>query len=193
MIRKLPRNVFSALLALAATVVFFLWVLDDGDSDAFGPTADEERVPAWYWNNAQFWNFNLDGSLHQDAVAIDVKHFSEEEVTLLREPRVITHGGDDISWHTRAEFGEVREQNDVIELSRDVEIRNDDNSFNIQTERLILIRSKNMAETDAAVTFTHEAGRTDAVGMRAWLRKEKVELLSEVKSTYKPESAPAKP
>ncbi len=186
MIKRLPVNVFSALLTLLATVAFFFWVFKDDEAAGYQPSTREEAAPAWYWTNARFWNFNDEGSLEQEATATGVEHFSEEDVTFLGEPRVVSHLDEGAPWHTRAERGEVRENNDVIELSGKVEIRKADNSLNMRTERLILDRGRELAETDMAVTITGEQGRTDAVGMRAWLKQEKVELLSKVKSVYEP-------
>lgn len=186
MFKKLPLNVFSALLSLTLAVGFFFWAFEEEDSDAPRLFADQEQAPGWYWYNARFWNFDSDGQLEQVATAIDVKHFDEDDRTLLSEPRVTSYTGDDQPWLTRAARGETRRDNEIIELFDNVVIYKDDGSFNLQTEQLMLTRSTEVAQSSVAVALTSENSRTTAVGMRAWLKKEKVELLSKVKTVHEP-------
>ena len=186
MIKKVSANIFSAALALTATVAFFLWVFSD--DDASGVLLDDSGAPSpeWYWQNASFWNFDLEGRLQQEATASDASYFSEEDIIYLTDPRVTTHSGSESPWYTRSERGQVREENDIIELTQDVQIRKGDGEITISTERLVLTRSKDMAETDAPISIIGDTGRTDAVGMRAWLKLEKIELLSKVKTIHEP-------
>jgi lipopolysaccharide export system protein LptC len=186
MIKKLPANIFSATLALIATLAFFFWAFSEDDSSTGLQAGSGAPTPEWYWDNARFWNFDAEGQLQQDATATDARYFSEEDIIYLRDPRVSTHNGKDSTWYTRSDFGEVRQDNDIIELSQNVEIRKASGEITIRTEKLVLIRSEDMAETDAAVSIIGETGRTDAVGMRAWLKQGKVELLSKVKTIHEP-------
>ena len=186
MIKKLSANTFSAALAITATMAFFFWVFNEDDDQATMQADSSTATPEWYWNNARFWSFDDEGRLEQDATATDAKYFSEEDTIYLRDPRISSHSGEDSTWYTRSDFGEVRQDNDIIELSQNVEIRKASGEITIRTERLTLIRSQGMAETDAAISIIGETGRTDAVGLRAWLKEGKVELLSKVKTIHEP-------
>lgn len=184
MIKKMPKNILSALLALTAALGFFFWAFEDDDSSPFELTSNDEEAPTWYWYNAHFWSFSETGSIAQDATAIDVKHYNEEDVTYLSEPRVTSYLNEEDIWYTRAERGEMRDNNQVIELYTDVAIRKAGGSINMRTQKLVLDRDRDMAHTDLPVTITGEGNRTEGVGMQAWLKREKVELLSRVRSTY---------
>jgi lipopolysaccharide export system protein LptC len=186
MIKKLSTNTFSAALAITATIAFFFWVFSEDDGQATMQADSSTATPEWYWDNALFWSFDDEGRLEQDATASDAKYFSKEDTIYLRNPRISTHSGEDSTWYTRSDFAEVRQDNDIVELSQNVEIRKASGEVTIRTERLTLIRSENMAETDVAVSIIGETGSTDAVGMRAWLKEGKVELLSKVNTTHEP-------
>jgi lipopolysaccharide export system protein LptC len=187
MIKKVSANIFSAALALAATVAFFLWVFSDDDASGIQQDNSGAASPEWYWQNASFWNYDLEGRLQQEATASDAKYFGEEDIIYLTDPRITTHSDSESPWYTRSERGQVRHKHDIIELSQDVQIRKGDGEIDIRTERLVLTRSKDMAETDAPISIIGDTGRTDAVGMRAFLKQEKIELLSKVKTIHEPE------
>jgi lipopolysaccharide export system protein LptC len=184
MLKKLPVNVFSAILALTAAVAFLFWLFDEDDAGERLQQASGDLQPEWYWQNARFWNFDTEGQLQQDATATDAKYFSEEDVIYLSDPRVATHSGDDSPWYTRAEFAQIRQNNDLIELLEDVELRKGDGEISIRSQRLLLTRSKNLVETELAVSLISPTSHTDAIGMRAWLKQQKVELLAKVKTIY---------
>lgn len=187
MIKKVSANLFSAVLALTATVAFFLWVFSDDDTAGIELGDSGAASPEWYWQKASFWNYDLEGRLQQEATASDAEYFGEEDIIYLNEPRVTTHSDTESSWYTRSERGQVRQNNDIIELTQDVHIQKGDGEINIHTERLVLIRSKDMAETDAAISIIGDTGRTDAVGMQAFLKQEKIELLSKVRTIHEPQ------
>jgi lipopolysaccharide export system protein LptC len=186
MLKKLPTNVFSGILALTATVVFFFWLFARDEATNDLPTDAAAQPPEWYWETAEFWSFNTDGQLEQEVTASEAKYFKAEDIIYLRDPRITTHSGDQPPWYTRAERGEVREDNNIVELQEAVEIYQLDGTTRIHTEQLALIRNKSLAETPLKVIITGESSRTEAVGMRAWLEQEKVELLAKVKSIYEP-------
>ncbi len=187
MLRKLPTNVLSGLLALVAALVFFFWLFDTDDPTVGLLPGHAQQPPEWYWENASFWNFDAEGQLEQEATATRAEYYSQEDTIYLANPRLTTYVGNEDSWHTRAERGEVREGKDVVELLDSVEIFKGDGSVTIRTDEMTLIRSQDMAVTGAAVSITGDTSRTDAIGMRAWLRQEKVELLAKVKTVHEPD------
>jgi lipopolysaccharide export system protein LptC len=186
MLRQLPTNVLSGILAFAAALAFFFWLFDSEDPNVGLLPSQAAQPPEWYWENASFWNFDTEGRLEQEATATLAEYYSNEDIIYLTNPRLTTHVGNEDAWYTRAERGEVRENNDVVELLDAVEIFKGDGTVTIRTDRMALIRSMDMAVTGAAITITGESGRTEAIGMRAWLKQEKVELLAKVKTIHDP-------
>jgi LPS export ABC transporter protein LptC len=61
-----------------------------------------------------------------------------------------------------------------------------ENSVQIATPELLVLNTPQTAATDKPVRITRGDARTDAVGMRANLQTQYVELLAEVTSVYKP-------
>ena len=187
MLRKLPTNVLSGILALIVALAFFFWLFDADDPTVGLVASQGEQSPEWYWENARFWNFDKEGHLEQEATATLAEYYRAEDTIYLDKPRLISHVGNEDSWHTRAERGEVREKKDVVQLLGSVEIFKGDGSVTIRTDKMTLIRSQDMAVTGAAITMTGTTSQTDAIGMRAWLKQEKVELLAKVKTVHEPE------
>jgi lipopolysaccharide export system protein LptC len=188
MLKKLPTNVLSGILALVVALAFFFWLFDADDPTVGLLPGETDQAPEWYWENARFWNFDKAGRLEQEATATLAEYYSAEDTIYLDNPRLISHVGNEDSWHTRAERGEVREKKDVVELLGSVEIFKGDGSVTIHTDKMTLIRSQDMAVTGAAVTISGATSRTDAIGMRAWLKQEKVELLAKVKTVHEPDN-----
>ena len=185
MYRKIAANIASAALAIAVSALFFANVFFPEDASLQG---SKSTAPEWYWHKAHIVTFNEEGMQTQVARADEIRYFKDEDIAYLTAPRLTSYTEEtDPPWHSRADFGKFKEKYDVIELYQNVDIQQGDGEVTITTERLVLTRSKHLAETDLPVTIIGETSRTDAVGMRAWLDEEKVELLAKVRTVHEPQ------
>ena len=184
--KKLIGNVLSALLTILLVSWFFNRTFFDSDDPDGLTDRRGGATPEWYWHTARYWSFNLEGQLYHEATATEVKHFDEDDTTYLSDPRFTHHNGEEPAWFTRADFGQMREDNNVVELYQAVKISRETEDVIITTERLVITQDKQLAETDLPITIVSETSQTDAVGMRAWFDEEKVELLDNVRTVHDP-------
>jgi lipopolysaccharide export system protein LptC len=117
-----------------------------------------------------------------------VRYFRKADIAYMNAPRLNSFTEKSGKpWRTRADFGQFREDFDIVDLRENVSIAQGSGDVIMTTQQLILRNSTNTAETDKPLTITNGNSRTDAVGMRAWLDQEKIELLAKVRTVHEPQ------
>ncbi len=98
--------------------------------------------------------------------------------------------GQTKEWRVQAEQGWIAADNQLARLAGEVVMRRDAESgkppVTITTRDVWLHRAERYAETAAPVKAVIPGGELHAVGARAWLDQERLELLSEVRGFYEP-------
>ncbi len=98
--------------------------------------------------------------------------------------------GQTKEWRVQAEQGWIAADNQLARLAGEVVMRRDAKSgkppVTITTRDVWLHRAERYAETAAPVKAVIPGGELHAVGVRAWLDQERLELLSEVRGFYEP-------
>jgi len=98
--------------------------------------------------------------------------------------------GQTREWRVQAEQGWIAADNQVARLDGKVVMRRDAASgkppVTITTRDVRLHRAERYAETAAPVRAIIPGGELNAVGARAWLDQERLELFSEVRGFYEP-------
>jgi len=92
-----------------------------------------------------------------------------------------------------ADNGWVTSNNDVILLSGNVYLHQNDEFGNLKVELIaedarVLVDQK-YAETDKAATLITKRSITNSIGMRAYLQEQRMEFLSNVQTTIEPRQA----
>ncbi len=127
--------------------------------------------------------FNEAGKLVETLWALRLNHYPERGESILAEPVLEAQGNDDRVWKITAASGtligddEIRLQNDVVIVDRTQTLR-------FESERLDYFSTKQKATTDAAVKLQRAADVTTAIGMRAYLNTNRIELLRDVDSRF---------
>ena len=105
----------------------------------------------------------------------------------LEAPRLELHTRRGDVWRVRA--GRARAAEGRVVLERAVRARRvaGGRPLAIDTERLVAYPERDYAETDLPVRLAAPRMETEAVGLRAWLARERLELLSRVRSRYGPQ------
>ncbi|MDS4028126.1 MAG: LPS export ABC transporter periplasmic protein LptC [Candidatus Contendobacter sp.] len=98
--------------------------------------------------------------------------------------------GQTKEWRVQAEQGWIAADNQLARLTGEVVMHRDAESgkppVTITTRDVWLHRAERYAETAAPVKAVIPGGELHAVGARAWLNQERLELLSEVRGFYEP-------
>jgi lipopolysaccharide export system protein LptC len=185
-------------IALGILAVFaLLW--DSSPRDLLSPKPDSElRFPNAYMLDVETREYNPDGSLSYHLQASRVEHHQQDprtagarDYTLIEQPLMAFFGDtpSDQPWQLSARRGRSEVQGTLITLDQAVRAWKEtagDQLLELTTERLVVKPGEQYAETDKAVNMRSPQGVTDAVGMRALMNQDRIELLSEVKGRYEP-------
>lgn len=175
------------LIALAA-----IWDFSPEDL-MHAPEQEAHTYPQAYLVDSRTRRFNPQGQLRYRLDSTRADHFqysdngpSDQDYSIILQPKVGFHDPDGPPWYLNAEQGQSNADGSRIRLWEDVQAWQsvEGGRSELLTEELIIFPNRQFAETDKAVKMRSPQGETDAVGMRANLERDHIELLSEVRGTY---------
>lgn len=140
-------------------------------------------------------HFGDDGGLNHQFAADQVRHFqvrpkgpSQADFTLASNPKMIIYRDNGAPWHITAKQGRSQQNNSVIIMTKDVVAWSIDpqtgERSELTTSRLVIKPNQQYAESDKPVKITTPDSTTTATGMQAYLKQDKIKLLSQVRGFY---------
>lgn len=183
-------------------------IWDFNPEDLMRPVPEREaEFPHAYLIGSETRRFDTEGRLYHHMVSERADHFqhlpqrsSERDYSLIQKPDLTLYGQGDqenadppetesagaAPWRVMAEQGRSDANATRIHLHEDVRVwqEGDEGLTELTTSELIIEPDRQFAETDKAVNMRSPQGRNEAVGMRANLGHDHIELLSEVRGTY---------
>jgi lipopolysaccharide export system protein LptC len=122
-----------------------------------------------------------------------MSHYPDDNTSELHKPELEIYRVDRPSIMITADNGWVTSNNDVILLSGNVYLHQNDELGNLKVELIaedarVLVDQK-YAETDKAATFITKRSVTDSIGMRIYFQEQRMEFLSNVQTTITPKQA----
>lgn len=144
--------------------------------------ADRERVDL-YAEQVHGIKYNETGRVVQNFRAVSMEHFQPSNQTKLTTPVVESTGRNGKIWDTTAVEGTLIGDDEIL-LKGTVTIRDRDRTMQLRTETLRYFPDRGEAATEVAVTLRKTNDLTRAIGMRADLNKNRVELLHQVESIH---------
>lgn len=127
--------------------------------------------------------FDRDGKLTETLRAKRLDHYPERNESVLAEPMLDTQGNNGKVWNISAATGMLVGNNE-IRLQQNVVILDSTQSMRFESERLNYFSDTQIASTDDAVKLQHVADVTTAIGMRANLNTNRIQLMRNVDSHY---------
>ncbi len=127
--------------------------------------------------------FGADGKLSETLHAQRLDHYPERNESVIAAPQLDMPGSDGKMWNISANTG-VLVGDTEIRLQQNVVAVDSTRTLSFQSEQLNYFSDKHIATTDAPVTLRHTADVTTAVGMRADLNTNRIELMRNVDSRY---------
>ena len=190
------RNWLSIAIIASLTLAFI--VFWDSPPTTFSSPApldsNQVRSPSNILEGSTTRSFNEQGKLHYTFEAastehfqIDPKHSSSKDYTELSAPRMVLFNGPETPpWYITADQGRATDSGQTITLWGNVKIWQVDEQqkSELQTQYLVVKPDLQYAETDKAVMMSTAGSETRAVGMKAFLQEDKIELLSRVRGIY---------
>ena len=153
--------------------------------------AGRESLPlGFYLRDAEISASNDDGQISYRILAARAEERPNENLLILENVRVEYQPVENVPWLLTAESGQAPIDQSYIDLNGAVELANvpDDvlDKTIIQTEELRFDPQTFIASTGASVKLLVGERRLDAVGIKVFLRDDRVELESSVHGQFDP-------
>ncbi|MFC6632593.1 LPS export ABC transporter periplasmic protein LptC [Microbulbifer taiwanensis] len=171
-----------------------LWFAESPPPQLLGkkPTPQQKRKAAdLVIRDARTRHFNREGTLayRVDAEQITFFQFERRDRADLTEPRILFYQEHQPKWRTESRNGVAHNNGERVVLRGDVQINELPGPGGIQldTQAISIKPREEYAETDKVVKITAGPNSTTGKGLRAYLKEDRVEILSDVKSSYETE------
>ena len=180
---KLPRLTLLAGLAGFAAMVTYVTLYWDRGQPAMLLRAQDPNQIDLYVEQPRGAKFDAEGKQVQSFRAERMTHYLQNDHAVLATPsfELVTTRGD--TWEATARTATLIGENEV-QLRGDVVIKDRGNSRRLNTEALQWYPPQQRVESKVAVTLVQQLNTTKAVGMRADLNTDRVELLRQVEGNH---------
>ena len=149
------------------------------------PSADR---PDYTMTGLHTRRFDAQGRMIRDLRAERLDHYADARGSLMQQPRLETRTALGKPWRIAAEEGQAPPEQDRVLLRRNVRISREaslnNEALELRTEALHVLPEQNYAETEAPAELRGEGMVTTGTGLKAWLDKEQLHLLSDVRGQY---------
>jgi lipopolysaccharide export system protein LptC len=175
----------ALLLAIIASVSY--WALDKLNEGGVSQLSKLAHYPDYYMENFTTLTMNQDGTPKNRLNATYIAHYPDDNTSELHEPQLEIFRQDKPPIIVKSDKGWITSNNDVILLSGNVYLHQNDADGNpkleLITEDARILVGEKYAETDKATTLISKKSITTAIGMRAYLQEQRMEFLNNVQTT----------
>ncbi|MTI14841.1 LPS export ABC transporter periplasmic protein LptC [Sansalvadorimonas verongulae] len=189
------RQIFFTALALGfiGMIGFWSYTADNPNTIANKPAAAQNKAPDFFVRNARVTEFGPEGELESVLVSDEISHFPHNDTTLLKNPDLLSYNGDPQvtgkqPWHTTADSGRVLPDGETVELIDNVVMVQRDAQGNpaqrVDTDFMTVYSGQEFAESNLPVRLTTPTSVVNAVGMRAFYKRDFIQLKSRVRSIH---------
>lgn len=183
------RNTLGVLLLVCAAAATWYWSLPPPVVPP-GQAADDSGPLGYYLKGARLLGTDDAGQITYVVVAEQAEELPEQEGLELRNVRVEYRPESEIAWLVSATSARAPKSGSYLDLMGDVQLRNEPNDGSeptvIGTNSLRFAPNEHTAQTDGTVELHVGDQRLEAVGLRAHLKDDSVELESNVHGQFAP-------
>lgn len=177
------------IVVIALLVVVGWWVLDEDIHEPVTVDPDEvEERPDYFMETFTLNATNDDGRATYRVTSPRMEHFRGRDLWLMETPHIIYFVESGEPWHLHADRGRAWNNVEDVHLQGEVEIRRargDDNlPANVDTSEVYLQPGSRYAETHEHAVYWRDGARMEGIGVRAYMDRDILELLSEVRGRY---------
>lgn len=187
------RRKLALILVVIAAISY--WALDKLTEDDLAKLSKLAHYPDYYMENFTTITMNQDGKPKNKLYADYMAHYPDDNTSELHQPELEIFRENKQPIHVRSDLGWVTSNNEVILLKGNVYLYQNDDNGKLKTELLaedakVLVGEK-YAETDNPTTLINGKSTTTSVGMRAYLQEQRLEFLSNVRTTIESSTPPS--
>lgn len=182
------RTILIASLLVAVAVILNNWLSGQREERARERGEAQQHVPDYFLRGFVATTMNQQGRPDHQLAGEMMVHYGDDGTMELTQPRLTLYANGDAAWHVDAARGLLSEDGAQLELSGGVRISRADQGalLELTTNNMLIRPKERYAETEAPLTLTHPQGQMEAIGLRAYMREERLLLLSQVKGRYVP-------
>jgi lipopolysaccharide export system protein LptC len=180
----------SYWLLLLAGVLLSSYLLFAQHKDAHAVKQDS-RYPDLIMEDVVGTRMDSNGFPKSRLYTPKVMRFSSKEILDFVKPHLIFYSQTEAPWHLYALHGQSKENFTTLLFWDNVKLQQTPTNkpdVIITTSTLTVYPKKDLAITDQPVTLTSGQSNAQALGVRANLKTEEVELLSKARGVYAPKS-----
>lgn len=176
------------LILLPLTIVSF-WIIyelaEDEDREALPPRA----IPEYTMADLNSLNMTAAGEPKTRLKADFMARFESKDETELTGPELEIFRPGKEPLYVRADQGWVTSGNEVILLQGNVRFWEHDSNgqliLEVTTSEARVFPERDYAETDKPATLSTSKTTTDSIGMKAYMKEGRIEMLNQVHTTIK--------
>ena len=192
------RNWLSLTALIGLTLLFLiLWESPpEGFRRQQADTQPTKFLATTKLENTKTRSFDDTGKLAYTFDAATTQHYQKnpkrqtaKDYTDFTSPYLVFYNDPAHPWHVQAKEGRARKNGTIIDLKGDVvawKLDADGSRSELTTTYLRLKPEQQYAETNKPVMIDSAGSKTRAVGMKAFLQQDKIELLSRVRGIHEP-------
>ena len=185
---------WKLVLTLVIIVAFSYWILEKLTVDEPAPFDKRTDHPNQYMENFTTLKMDQYGQPEYRLEATYMAFYADDDTTEVYEPELTVLDVNELPIAINADKGWITSENNVILLEKNVHLQQHDESgeFRIEViaEEMRILIDKKYAETDKPVTLIGRRTTTHAVGARAYLEEQRIELLENVQTIIQVEKTP---
>lgn len=192
----MSRNLISLLVIVLLTTLFV--VLWDSPPESFRRTKNDlgkqTKYPQTYLTDIETTQYNEKGDISYTFSAKKVSYFqgnqnrnTKNDYTLIEAPNVVMLDPENPPWYATAKHGRANEDNTEITLWGNVKIWRTDSEgkkSELSSSEFVVKPNAQYAETNKPVMIRSADGVARAVGMKAFLKQDRIQLLSKVRGVH---------
>ncbi|MCK4743048.1 MAG: LPS export ABC transporter periplasmic protein LptC [Sulfuriflexus sp.] len=181
-------GVIAVLISLSGLAI---WLQKSSGTQAettAAKAANKKHSPDYFMEDFTITSMNEKGLPRSILVSAKMLHYPDDDSTELDKPFMTMIGEIGKPWKIKADRGWVSSNNELVLLSGNVRIDRlsgpNNRPVKLFTDKLRIHPESDFAETDRPVTMLSNKRRTTAIGMRAYIREGKLQLLDNVRVSY---------
>ncbi len=192
-------NIRAVALTIGACLLAFFgwWIFNLIDPGPPPPPREVRHNPDFWLENFTLWAMNEQGRPRYKLVADYQVHYPDDDSSELTRPHIEFYAEKGAPWVVDSERGWVSSGGKLVLLLGKVYINRektkDNRAMAITTENLLVRPDDEYAETDKPVTIDSEGIFYESVGMRAYMKEDRLQLLADVRGRHEPKKKEADP
>lgn len=181
---------FTLLLLIILLAVVSGWVFESIEKSPIMTKEKLRHDPDYFLTNFTATTMNNKGQPHYKVKAKHLEHYPDDNSMKLEQPLISFFENNEKSWTAQADQALIYQTSKEIHLKGNVILNQVLNPIKNKTpvilnaEQLIIESDKKVAHTKSSIKLMQGKSTIQATGMRADMKKNRIEFLSNTRSHY---------